>query len=272
MINGSLHALFSGAGSKALKVICNIMRILGIIPARYASTRFPAKALADIRGKSMVRRVYEQALKAGSLSSVVVATDHEEIYEHVKGFGEVVMTNSAHQSGTDRCCEALHKAGKPFDYVINIQGDEPFIMPEQIDLLATCLKSADVELATLVKKITDQETLFNPNTPKVIFNKNSEAMYFSRQTIPHLRGVKQEDWLSSHDYYKHIGIYAYRTDILGQITRLPVSELEKSEALEQLRWIENGYKIKVAVTEYETIGIDTPEDLKKVLANYKENI
>jgi 3-deoxy-manno-octulosonate cytidylyltransferase (CMP-KDO synthetase) len=244
------------------------MKILGIIPARYASTRFPAKALADIHGKSMVRRVYEQALKTPSLSRVVVATDHEKIYAHVKDFGDVVMTSLEHQSGTDRCCEALHKLNETFDYVINIQGDEPFIMPAQIDLLADCLKSPDVQLATLVKKITDKETLFNHNTPKVIFNKNLEAIYFSRQTIPHLRGIKEDDWLASHEFYKHIGIYAYRADILEQITKLPVSELEKSEALEQLRWIENGYRIKVAITQYETIGIDTPDDLKKVASLY----
>ena len=240
------------------------MKILGIIPARYASTRFPAKALADIQGKSMVRRVYEQALKASSLSMVVVATDHEKIYDHVKEFGEVVMTGPQHQSGTDRCCEALHKISGPFDYVINIQGDEPFIMPEQIDLLADCLQFPDVQIATLIKKITDQETLFNPNTPKVILNKNQEAIYFSRQTIPHLRGIEQKDWLTSWEFYKHIGIYAYRADILEQITKLPVLALEKAEALEQLRWIENGYRIRTAITEYETIGIDTPEDLKKL--------
>jgi 3-deoxy-manno-octulosonate cytidylyltransferase (CMP-KDO synthetase) len=244
------------------------MKILGVIPARYASTRFPAKALADIHGKSMVRRVYEQAQKASSLSRVVIATDHEEIYEHVKEFGEVVMTRPDHQSGTDRCCEALHKLDQRFDYVINIQGDEPFIMPEQIDLLADCLKSPDVQLATLIKKITDHETLFNLNTPKVIFNKNFEAIYFSRQIIPYLRDIKEENWLASFNFYKHIGIYAYRTDILEKITNLPVSHLEKSEALEQLRWIENGYRIKVAITEYETIGIDTPEDLKKIAQLY----
>ncbi|MFL5728910.1 MAG: 3-deoxy-manno-octulosonate cytidylyltransferase [Cytophagaceae bacterium] len=246
------------------------MKILGIIPARYASTRFPAKALADIHGKSMIRRVYEQACKASSLSRVIVATDHEEILNHVKSFGEAVMTNPEHQSGTDRCQEVLQQMKEPFDYVINIQGDEPFIMPEQIDLLASCLNSAGVELATLVKKISDQETLFNPNTPKVIFNKDHEAIYFSRQTIPHLRGIHQKDWLTHHTFYKHIGIYAYRSDILAKITKLPVSSLEKSEALDQLRWIENGYRIKVAITEFETIGIDTPEDLLKAASLYKK--
>lgn len=242
------------------------MKILGIIPARYASTRFPAKALADIRGKSMVQRVYEQAGKAGSLSKVLVATDHEEIFSHVEQFGgKVIMTSPDHQSGTDRCFEAYQKLKTGFDFVINIQGDEPFIKPEQIDLLASCLNDNDVELATLVKKITDTETLFNPNTPKVIFNKQNEAIYFSRETIPHLRGIHKEEWLLQHTFFKHIGIYAYRTDILEKITSLHPSSLEKAECLEQLRWIENGFKIKVAVTEYESQGIDTPEDLAKVI-------
>ncbi|MBX9851605.1 MAG: 3-deoxy-manno-octulosonate cytidylyltransferase [Cytophagaceae bacterium] len=241
------------------------MKILGIIPARYASTRFPAKALADINGKSMIQRVYEQASKSSSLKKVLVATDHELISDHVKKFGgEVVMTSDSHQSGTDRCFEALQKTEGSFDYVINIQGDEPFIQPGQIDLLAGCL-AEKTELATLIKKITDTETLFNPNTPKVIFNKNKEAIYFSRQTIPYLRGIKNEEWLNYHEFYKHIGIYAYRTDILSRITLLPVSPLEKAEALEQLRWIEHGYKIKIAITEYESYGIDTLEDLQRIL-------
>ena len=242
------------------------MNILGIIPARYASTRFPAKALADINGKSMIQRVYEQALKANSLQKVVVATDHEKIFSHVQSFGgNVVMTAEDHQSGTDRCFEAFQKLNESFDFVINIQGDEPFIQPQQINLLAGCLDNKEVELATLIKKISDLETLFNANTPKVIFNKNQEAIYFSRETIPHIRGVKKEDWLLKHSFYKHIGIYAYRTDILEKITSMNPSSLEKSESLEQLRWIENGLKIKVAITEYESQGIDTPEDLEKVL-------
>ncbi len=178
------------------------------------------------------------------------------------------MTNVEHQSGTDRCIEALEKTGKAFDFVINIQGDEPFIQPEQIDLLASCL-SEETELATLVKKISDEETLFNPNTPKVILNKNAEAIYFSRNTIPFLRNHPKEEWLKNHTFYKHIGIYAYRTDVLKKITQLPTGTLEKAESLEQLRWLENGYKIKVAITEFESYGIDTPEDLvrvKKLLA------
>jgi 3-deoxy-manno-octulosonate cytidylyltransferase (CMP-KDO synthetase) len=240
------------------------MKILGIIPARFASTRFPEKALVNIGGKSMVQRVYEQASQASSLSKVIVATDHEKIFNHVKSFGgEVVMTSEHHQSGTDRCMETLQKENERFDFIINIQGDEPFIQPAQIDLLAGLLQP-ETQLATLAKKITDQETLFNPNTPKLIFTTAMEAIYFSRQTIPYLRGIDQKDWLSKHDYYKHIGIYAYRTDVLEKITKLSVSSLEQTEALEQLRWLENGYKIKVALTEFETIGIDTPEDLKKI--------
>ena len=240
------------------------MKILGIIPARFASTRFPEKALVDIGGKSMVQRVYEQACQATVLTKVIIATDHVKIYDHVKQFGgEVVMTKDSHQSGTDRCMEAIQKEGGDYDFVINIQGDEPFIRPEQITLLASTL-GATTELATLAKKITDLETLFNTNTPKLIWNSKMEAIYFSRQTIPFLRGVDQDKWLNKQDFYKHIGIYAYRTTILKEITQLAPSPLELSESLEQLRWLENGYKIKVAITEFETIGIDTPEDLKKI--------
>lgn len=242
------------------------MKILGIIPARYASSRFPAKALVDIKGKSMVQRVYEQCLQSTLLTKVIVATDHDLIYNHVKSFnGEVIMTSENHQSGTDRCFEVVSKLTEQFDYVINIQGDEPFIKPQQIDLLANCLTDTTIQLATLIKKITDTETLFNPNTPKVIFNKNNEAIYFSRQTIPHVRGVNTDEWLTKFTYYKHIGIYAYRTDILKEITQLPIGLLEQTEALEQLRWIENGYKIKIAITEFESQGIDTPEDLEKIV-------
>lgn len=244
--------------------------ILGIIPARYASTRFPAKALADIAGKSMIQRTYEQAMKARSLSAVIVATDDERIFEHVQSFGgEVVMTSAEHQSGTDRCFEAYLKCGKKFDYVINIQGDEPFIQPEQIDILSACLGEA-TGLATLIKKIDDLETLFNPNTPKVVFDNQYNAIYFTRQTVPYLRGSEKEEWLSKQDYFKHIGIYAYRSDVLAKITSLPQAELEKAESLEQLRWLENGFKIKVAITEYDSFGIDLPEDLESALRKFGE--
>lgn len=241
------------------------MKILGIIPARYASTRFPAKALADVLGKSMVQRVYEQAKKSATLTQVLVATDDNRIYDHVKGFGgEVVMTAPHHPSGTDRCFEALKKSAGNVDFIINIQGDEPFINPGQIDLLASVL-SPETELATLVKKIDSEEVLFNPNSPKVVLNQKGEALYFSRSPIPYLRGVPEKDWLTTGLFYKHIGIYAYRIDILESITRLTTSSLENAEALEQLRWLENGYKIKVAITEHESFGIDTPEDLEKAI-------
>ncbi|MDN5201408.1 3-deoxy-manno-octulosonate cytidylyltransferase [Fulvivirgaceae bacterium BMA10] len=239
------------------------MKILGIIPARYGSTRFPAKALALLGKKTIVQRVYEQALKAKSLDKVIIATDHSKIYDHVIGFGgEVTMTSQDHRSGTDRCHEAFSKEKDHFDYIINIQGDEPFIDPKQIDLLARCFDNS-VQLATLIKRISDAKILFDPNVVKVITNTNSEAIYFSRETIPHLRGVDKAKWLEKHSYYKHIGIYGYRADILKSITKLSASSLEKAESLEQLRWIENGYKIRVAETQIEAIGIDTPEDLEK---------
>jgi len=241
------------------------MNILGIIPARYASTRFPAKPLADLGGKSMIRRVYEQAMKSTALTKVVVATDHEAIHDHVADFGGAVcMTSSQHVSGTDRCYEVLSKEDASYDYVINIQGDEPFIDPAQIDLLASLL-DGDTELATLIKRIDSVEQLFNPNLVKVVINKNSEALYFSRSPIPYMRNQDQVEWVLHHPYYKHIGMYAYRCNILEKITRLSVSSLEKAESLEQLRWLENGYSIKVIETNIETFGIDTPEDLKQAL-------
>lgn len=240
-------------------------RILGIIPARYASTRFPAKALADVGGKPMIQRVYEQAKKVSALNLVVVATDHSEIYDCVKQVGgDVCMTKEGHISGTDRCYEALTLQPDTFDYVINIQGDEPFIQPEQISLLAGML-NGETEIGTLVKVITDQEQVSNPNVVKVVFSKTNVALYFSRSPIPHLRNIPQPDWSSARTIYKHVGMYAYRTDVLKQITQLPVSQLEKAESLEQLRWLENGFKILVAETTQETIGIDTPDDLRKAL-------
>jgi len=245
--------------------------ILGVIPARYASTRFPAKPLADIDGKSMVERVYIQASLSKRISKVVVATDDQRIFDHVRLFkGSVCMTSPDHASGTDRCFEAMTKQREKFDYVINIQGDEPFISPEQIDLLASLL-DGNTELATLVKKINDQESLFNPNVVKIIRSANNQALYFSRSTIPHIRNAEYNTWLSKHTFFKHIGMYGYRSDILEKITRLKVSALEKAESLEQLRWLENGFKVKVAETDLETIGVDTREDLEKALAFIKNN-
>ncbi|MFH1319693.1 MAG: 3-deoxy-manno-octulosonate cytidylyltransferase [Bacteroidota bacterium] len=249
------------------------MNIIGIIPSRYQSKRFPGKPLADVNGKSMIRRVYEQAKKAKSLSKVVVATDDSRIQQHVKSFGgEVVMTSSSHKTGTDRCNEAVQKLGNEieWDVVINIQGDEPFIHPGQVDEVAGCfnpspaLPEGEGEptlIATLIKQIDTTERLLNPNVIKVIINKNKEAIYFSRAAIPFFRNKDDTQWLSQHKYYRHIGIYGYRLDILRQITRLEQSPLEIAESLEQLRWIENGYKIKIEFTDYESAGVDAPEDL-----------
>ena len=242
------------------------MQIIGIIPARYQSSRFPGKVLADINGKSMVQRVYEQAGRSQKLSRLVVATEDQRVVEHVEAFGGIaVLTGQQHASGTDRCYEALQHQAETYDYVINIQGDEPFIDPQQIDDLAALL-DGEVELATLVKKITTQDELFNWSEVKTVFNNKMEALYFSRQPIPYYRAAGELDWLQHHDYYKHIGIYAYRSDVLAAISGLPVSPLEEAEALEQLRWLENGYRIKLAVTEHESVCIDTREDLEKVLA------
>jgi len=241
------------------------MKIVGIIPARFASTRFPGKPLTDIGGKSMIQRVYEQSKKSKALADVVVATDDKRIKEHVLAFGgNVVMTKDSHQSGTDRCFEAIQQFSASADVVINIQGDEPFIQPEQIDLVASCFNSDNVQIATLIKKIGSYEELVNINTPKVIVNRQSEAIYFSRQTIPHIRGENQTEWLNRHTFYKHIGIYGYTTKILAEITVLKQSSLELAEGLEQLRWIENGYKIKTQITDCESISIDVPDDLKKL--------
>lgn len=240
------------------------MQILGIIPARYASTRFPGKPLVDIGGKSMIQRVYEQAKKCADLSEVKVATDDERIFNHVKDFGGMaVMTSANHQSGTDRCAEVALLYPQ-YDVIINIQGDEPFIDPEQISKLASCFNTAGAQIATLIKKIKTEQELFNPNSPKVLVNNLAEAIYFSRSPLPHIRGQQQQNWLQHFTYFKHIGIYGYRASVLQQITRLPVSPLEKAESLEQLRWIENGYKISVAETELETLAVDTPEDLENL--------
>jgi len=241
------------------------MNSIGIIPARFASTRFPGKPLVDIGGKTMIQRVYEQASKS-KLQQVVVATDDERIRAAVEGFGgNVVLTDTAHQSGTDRCFEAYCTYNVPADCVINIQGDEPFIQPEQINQVLECFTNPLTQLATLIKLIQSEEELLNPNIPKVIKNNQEQAIYFSRHPIPFYRGLPPDNWLEQHRYYKHIGIYGYRTDILEQITQLPPSSLEVAESLEQLRWLENGFKIRTALTTYENFGIDTPADLEKAL-------
>ena len=241
---------------------------LGIIPARFASTRFPGKPLADIAGKTMIERVYRQAKKSALLSDVIVATDNTAIKDEVNRFGgKVCMTSSHHPSGTDRCAEVVETLGLSCDAVINIQGDEPFIDPRQIDLLCACFDDDRTELATLIKQIETQETLFNPNSPKVIVDAENFAIYFSRHPIPYLRSVDEKHWVHKHKFFQHIGIYGYRPDVLRKLTILQPSSLEKAESLEQLRWLENGFRIKTAVTPYETIAIDTPEDLARITAS-----
>ena len=249
------------------------MQTLGIIPSRFASTRFPGKPLVLIDGKTMIQRVYMQACKAQSLAKVVVATDDERIFKHVQSFGgQVVMTDKNHQSGTDRCAEVALNF-QDMEAIVNIQGDEPFINPLQIDQVAQQLEQNTVlNIATLAKKITNSTQLFSPNIVKVVFNSHHIAHYFSRSPIPFLRGVDQNNWLTEGVFYKHIGIYGYRRPTLLEITQLPVSILEKSESLEQLRWLENGYAIGVGLTDIETVGIDTPSDLDKVRGNGKNNL
>ena len=245
------------------------IKYIGIIPARYASTRFPGKPLALIGGKPMIQRVYEQARKA--LDTVVVATDDQRIFDCVRSFGgEVVMTRPDHKCGTDRCLEAYEMlTGEAGPIIVNIQGDEPFIQPEQINALKSCFDDPDTQIATLVKPFTEADSLAdleNPNTPKVAVSPDGTALLFSRSVIPYLRGIDKADWLKQHKHFKHIGMYAYRADVLKQITQLPQTPLEIAESLEQLRWLENGYRIKVAVCHTASIGIDTPEDLIKANA------
>jgi len=244
-------------------------RITGIIPARYGSSRFPGKPLAVIGGLSMVQRVYEQASKA--LDEVWVATDDERIMRAVTDFGgRAVMTSPTHRSGTDRCAEAVAiiSGAEPDDnmVVINIQGDEPFIMPEQIQAVMECFSAPEVQIATLVRKYDAAEDLFNVNQPKVVLSKNMDALYFSRSVIPFFRDAATEAWPSKHEYYRHIGLYGYRTGTLMQITKLPQSPLELAESLEQLRWLENGFRIRCSLTEWESHGIDTPGDIAKAEA------
>ena len=240
--------------------------IVGIIPARYASSRFPGKPLVDIKGKTMLQRVYEQASKSKLISKVIVATDDARIYDHVKDFGgEVVMTAEHHPSGTDRCWEALQLLDVDYQYVINIQGDEPFIVPEQIDELAAVLLDGKIELATQMIVADSYEILFDTGEVKIVLNTNNEALYFSRMVIPFIKGVEEKEWHKHHPYFRHVGMYAYRKDVLEKITKLPVSSLEKAESLEQLRWIENGFTIKCVVTKFESHCIDTAEDIVKVL-------
>lgn len=240
------------------------MKVIGIIPARYASTRFPGKPLVQIGGKSMIQCVYEQALQSKLLNEVVIATDDERIVQHVVAFGgQVCMTSPYHLSGTDRCAEVV--AQYDCDVVINIQGDEPFIHPEQIDLvIAPFVKNEHIQITTLAKKIEQPEDLFNSNVVKVVFNKKQKAMYFSRSTIPFVRGIESAQWLQQGDFYKHIGLYGFRKNTLLEVAKMEKSRLEGLESLEQLRWLEADYSIFVNITKLETVGIDTPEDLAKI--------
>jgi 3-deoxy-manno-octulosonate cytidylyltransferase (CMP-KDO synthetase) len=246
------------------------MKIIGIIPARFASTRFPGKPLVKIGDKTMIQRVYEQVNRTNYINKTIVATDDERIFNHVQSFGgNVLMTAPNHESGTARCAEIIEQlkgqSAENFDIAINIQGDEPFIQPQLIDdLVAFLVENKTFDIATAAKKITDARTLFNPNVVKVVLSESSKGLYFSRQTIPYIRGTEEEHWLGEQDFYKHIGIYAFRTKTLLEIVKSPVSPLEKSESLEQLRWLYNDYTIGVLKTDFETVGIDTPEDLTDI--------
>lgn len=245
------------------------MKFLAIIPSRFASTRFPGKPLVEIDGKPMIQLVYERTSKY--FEQCYVATDDARIEEAVKSFGgRVVMTSTSHRSGTDRCAEALatveRESGTSFEVVVNVQGDEPFICEEHLIKIKSLFDSDDSQIGTLVKAFSDDEDIFNPNLPKVVVSADEYAMYFSRSVIPYLRSEDKQEWQNKHKYLKHIGLYAYRAEILRKITELPASTLEIAESLEQLRWLENGYKIKVAETQSETIAIDTPEDLEKLLS------
>lgn len=249
-------------------------KYIGIIPARYASTRFPAKPLAMLGGKTVIERVYTQV--TGVLDDAWVATDDERIADAVRAFGgQVVMTSVHHKSGTDRCREAYERIANPFDVVVNVQGDEPFIQPSQLEAVKSCFDDPATQIATLVKPFAPEdglEALENPNSPKVVVDAQMNALYFSRSVIPYLRGVERSEWLSHHTFYKHIGLYAYRSEVLKEITALPQSSLELAESLEQLRWLENGYTIKVGITQVETIGIDTPGDLERAERFLKERV
>ena len=238
------------------------MTFTGIIPARYASSRFPGKPLAMLGGKPVIERVYEQV--ASVLDDAYVATDDERIFNTVEAFGgKAVMTRTDHKSGTDRIEEAVEKLACQSDVIVNIQGDEPFIQRSQIETVCRSFDDPNTQISTLGIRFTSLEAVMNPNSPKIVVDNNGYAMYFSRSVIPFIRGVEAQDWLSRYPFLKHIGLYAYRRDVLAQLTRLPQSSLEKAESLEQLRWLQNGFRIKVGLTDVETVGIDTPEDLEK---------
>lgn len=238
------------------------MKFIGIIPARYASTRFPGKPLALLGGKPVIQHVYEKV--AAVVEAAYVATDDERIYDVVKSFGgQVVMTRTDHKSGTDRIEEAIEKIGGEWDVVVNVQGDEPFVAKSQLDTICHCFDDPTTQIATLGKPFESMEAVQNPNSPKIVVDNMGFAMYFSRSVIPYVRGKEKSSWLTHYPFLKHLGIYAYRKDVLRQVTQLPQSSLEIAESLEQLRWLQNGFKIKVGTTDVETVGIDTPQDLER---------
>jgi 3-deoxy-manno-octulosonate cytidylyltransferase (CMP-KDO synthetase) len=248
------------------------IKTLGVIPARYASSRFPGKPLVMIDGKSMIMRVYEQTLKTTVLDRVIVSTDDERIFNHVKECGgEVMMTSDTHVSGTSRIGEVVEHLSFmgqcPYDVIMNIQGDEPFIDPIQIDLTVSLFNNPEVIIGTLIRKIENSEDLLNPNVVKVVVDCEGKALYFSRSPIPYLRGIPQSAWIDNYEYYRHIGLYAYRPSVLKEVLNLPVAPNETAESLEQLRWLYYGYSIHTAVTDIETIGIDVPDDLLKLTNN-----
>ena len=238
------------------------MKFIAIIPARYASTRFPGKPLAILGGKPVIQRVYEQV--SSVLDEVYVATDDDRIFQAVEAFGgRAVMTSDRHRSGTDRIQEAATTIGTDADVVINVQGDEPFIHPSQIESLCRCFDNPTTQIATLGKPFETIEAVKNPNSPKIVVDNQGFALYFSRSVIPFVRGVAEAEWLSRYPFLKHLGLYAYRREVLREVTQLPMSSLETAESLEQLRWLQNGYRIRVAETNIETVGIDTPDDLER---------
>lgn len=245
------------------------MKFIGIIPARYASSRFPGKPLAILDGKPVIQRVYEQV--SDILEETYVATDDQRIFDCVTSFGgKAVMTRNDHQSGTDRIEEAMEKIGGDYDVVVNIQGDEPFIQKSQIETVKSCFEDEATQIATLGKPFTSMDAVANPNSPKIVVDNRGYALYFSRSIIPFIRGTEPKDWIQKYPFLKHLGLYAYRREVLKEITRLPQSSLELAESLEQLRWLQNGYRIKVGLTDVETVGIDTPEDLVKAEIFLKE--
>ena len=241
------------------------MKFIAVIPARYASTRFPGKPLALLGGKTVIQRVYEQAVSI--LPEAYVATDDERIFQAVEAFGgRAVMTRADHKSGTDRIEEAVEKIATDADVIINIQGDEPFIQPSQIETLIQLFDDPATQIGTLGKRFETIDAVRNPNSPKIVTDRRGFALYFSRSVIPYIRGIEADEWLIHYPFLKHMGIYAYRREVLAEVTRLPQSALEKAESLEQLRWLENGYRIRVGLTDVETVGIDTPEDLARAEA------